>query len=72
MDNPLRTALKIFDAAARGAFDIAAAFWRPFLRQPERQEPPAIEHTKALDRGRNLSTYKTATKVKAITAKTDR
>jgi hypothetical protein len=47
MDNPLRTALKIFDAAVRGAFDMAAAFWRPFLRQPKKQESPAIEHTKA-------------------------
>jgi hypothetical protein len=29
MDNPLRAALKTFDAAVRGAFDIIAAFWRP-------------------------------------------
>ena len=28
MDNPLRAALKAFDAAARGAFEIIAAFWR--------------------------------------------
>jgi hypothetical protein len=47
MDNPLRAALKVFDAAVRGAFDIVAAFWRPLLKQPEKQEPPAIEHTKA-------------------------
>ena len=47
MDNPLRAALKIFDAAVRGAFDIVAAFWRPLLRQPEKQEPPVIERAKA-------------------------
>jgi hypothetical protein len=47
MDNPLRAALKVFDAAVRGAFDIVAAFWRPLLRQPEKQEPPVIERTKA-------------------------
>ena len=32
MDNPLRAALKAFDAAVRGAFDIvaaAAALWPP-------------------------------------------
>jgi len=47
MGNPLRAALKTFDAVVQGAFDIVAAFWRPLLRQPEKQEPPVIERTKA-------------------------
>jgi hypothetical protein len=47
MDNPLRAALKAFDTAVRGAFDIVAAFWRPLIRQPKKHEPPVIERTKA-------------------------
>jgi len=74
MDNPLRAALKIFGAAVRGALDMVAAFWRPLLRQPEKQKPPVIERTKApsSDGGRTSSTYKTQTKVETVTAKTDR
>jgi len=38
---PLHAIPKIFNAAMRTAFEIAAAFWRPWFRQREKQEVPA-------------------------------
>ena len=40
-NNSLLAALRIFDVAVRTAFDTAAAFWRPWSGNREKQEAPA-------------------------------
>jgi hypothetical protein len=39
--HPFLAALKMFEAAARSAFDTAAAFWRPWSGRREKQEAAA-------------------------------
>jgi hypothetical protein len=39
--HPLLSALKMFEVAARSAFDTAAAFWRPWSGKREKQEAAA-------------------------------
>ena len=39
--HPLRPALTIFHATVRTAFETAAAFWRPWFREPEREQSKA-------------------------------
>src|SRR5215813_6987810 len=41
VQHPLLAALRIFDVAVRTAFDTAAAFWRPWSGNREKQEAPA-------------------------------
>jgi len=36
----------IFHATLRTAFETAAAFWRPWFREPEKKEVAAREHSK--------------------------
>src|SRR4029078_1260278 len=43
---PLHAALMIFHATVRTAFETAAAFWRPWFREPEKKEVAAREHSK--------------------------
>ena len=45
--HPFLAALKMFEAAARSAFDTAAAFWRPWFREPEKKDVAAREQSKA-------------------------
>jgi hypothetical protein len=40
VQHPLHAALMIFHATARTAFETAAAFWRPWFREPEKKELP--------------------------------
>jgi hypothetical protein len=47
VQHPLHTALMIFHATVRTAFETAAAFWRPWLREPEKKEVGAREQSKA-------------------------
>ena len=44
--HPLHAALMIFYATLRTAFETAAAFWRPWFREPEKKEVAAREHSK--------------------------
>jgi hypothetical protein len=44
--HPLHAALMIFHATLRTAFETAAAFWRPWFREPEKKEVAAREHSK--------------------------
>jgi hypothetical protein len=44
--HPLHAALMIFHATVRTAFETAAAFWRPWFREPEKKEVAAREHSK--------------------------
>src|SRR6185437_11115868 len=44
--HPLHAALMIFHATVRIAFETAAAFWRPWFREPEKKEVAAREHSK--------------------------
>jgi hypothetical protein len=37
----------IFHATARTAFETAAAFWRPWFREPEKKDVAARQHSKA-------------------------
>src|SRR5262245_51014672 len=41
VQHPLLAALKMFEVAARSAFDTAAAFWRPWSGKREKQEAAA-------------------------------
>jgi hypothetical protein len=45
--HPLHAALMIFHATVRIAFETAAAFWRPWFREPEKKEVAAREQSKA-------------------------
>ena len=45
--HPLHAALTIFRATLRTAFETAAAFWRPWFREPEKKEVAAREQSKA-------------------------
>jgi hypothetical protein len=45
--HPLHAALMIFHATLRTAFETAAAFWRPWFREPEKKEVAAREQSKA-------------------------
>jgi hypothetical protein len=45
--HPLHAALMIFHATLRTAFETAAAFWRPWFREPEEKEVAAREQSKA-------------------------
>ena len=44
--HPLRAALMIFHAMVRTAFETAAAFWRPWFREPEKKDVAAREQSK--------------------------
>src|SRR5262245_20129618 len=46
VQHPLRAALMIFHATMRTAFETAAAFWRPWFREPEKQDVAASEQSK--------------------------
>ena len=45
--HPLHAALMIFHATVRIAFETAAAFWRPWFREPEKKDVAAREQSKA-------------------------
>ena len=45
--HPLQAALMIFHATVRTAFETAAAFWRPWFREPEKKNVAARERSKA-------------------------
>src|SRR6185369_13305060 len=45
--HPLQAALMIFHATVRTAFETAAAFWRPWFREPEKKDVAARQHSKA-------------------------
>jgi acetyl-CoA acetyltransferase len=45
--HPLQAALMIFHATVRNAFETAAAFWRPWFREPEKKDVAARQHSKA-------------------------
>ena len=47
VQHPLHAALMIFHATVRTAFETAAAFWRPWFREPEKKEVVAREQSKA-------------------------
>ena len=47
VQHPLHAALMIFHATVRTAFETAAAFWRPWFREPEKKDVAAREHSKA-------------------------
>ena len=47
VQHPLHAALMIFHATVRTAFETAAAFWRPWFREPEKKEVAAREQSKA-------------------------
>jgi hypothetical protein len=47
VQHPLHAALKTFHATVRTAFETAAAFWRPWFREPEK-DIAAKEHSKAV------------------------
>ena len=47
VEHPLHAALMIFHMTVRTAFETAAAFWRPWFREPEKKEVTAREHSKA-------------------------
>jgi hypothetical protein len=47
VQHPLHAALMIFHATVRTAFETAAAFWRPWFREPEKKDVAAREHPKA-------------------------
>jgi hypothetical protein len=44
---PLHAALMIFHATVRTALETAAAFWRPWFREPEKNDVAAREQSKA-------------------------
>src|SRR5262245_9513695 len=46
VQHPLRSALMIFHATVRTAFETAAAFWRPRFREPEKKDVAAIKQSK--------------------------
>ena len=45
--HPLLAALMIFHATVRTAFETAAAFWRPWFREPEKKDVASRQHSKA-------------------------
>ena len=47
VQHPVRAALMIFHATVRTAFETAAAFWRPWFREPEKKDVAAREQSKA-------------------------
>jgi hypothetical protein len=47
VQHPLQAALTIFHATVRTAFETAAAFWRPWFREPEKKDVAARQHSKA-------------------------
>ena len=47
VQHPLHAALMIFHATVRTAFETAAAFWRPWFREPEKKDVAAKQHSKA-------------------------
>ena len=47
VEHPLHAALMIFHATLRTAFETAAAFWRPWFREPEKKYVAARQHSKA-------------------------
>ena len=47
VQHPLHAALMIFHATVRTAFETAAAFWRPWFREPEKKDVAARQHSKA-------------------------
>jgi len=47
VQRPLHAALMIFHATVRTAFETAAAFWRPWFREPEKKDVAAREQSKA-------------------------
>ena len=47
VQHPLHAALMIFHATVRTAFETAAALWRPWLREPEKKDVAAKQHSKA-------------------------
>ena len=47
VQHPLHAALMIFHATVRTAFETAAAFWRPWFREPEKKDVVARQHSKA-------------------------
>ena len=47
VQHPLHAALMIFHATLRTAFETAAAFWRPWFREPEKKDVAARQHSKA-------------------------
>ena len=47
VQHPLHAALMIFHATVRTAFETAAAFWRPWFREPEKKDVAARQRSKA-------------------------
>ena len=47
VQHTLHAALMIFHATVRTAFETAAAFWRPWFREPEKKDVAARQHSKA-------------------------
>ena len=47
VQHPLHAALMIFHATVRTAFETAAAFWRPWFREPEKKDVAGRQHSKA-------------------------
>ena len=47
VQHPLHAALMILHATVRTAFETAAAFWRPWFREPEKKDVAARQHLKA-------------------------
>ena len=46
--HPLHAALMIFHVTMRTAFETAAAFWRPWFREPKKKEVAAREQAKVV------------------------
>jgi len=47
VQHPLHAALMIFHGTVRTAFETAAAFWRPWFREPEKKDVAPRQHSKA-------------------------
>ena len=47
VQHPLHAALMIFHGTVRTAFETAAAFWRPWFREPEKKDVAARQRSKA-------------------------
>ena len=47
VQHPLHAALMIFHTTVRTAFETAAAFWRPWFREPEKKDVAARQRSKA-------------------------
>jgi hypothetical protein len=48
VQHPFHAALMMFHATVRTAFETAAAFWRPWFREPEKKDVAARQHSKAV------------------------